>query len=80
MVQTLKFSILKSINNQHLNLVENYLRVLEIISSLNCELECKFRVGRKKKMSNLYIFTLSLTAEFMFIDSENSLLKLVDTC
>jgi hypothetical protein len=29
--------------------MKNYLRVLEVISSLNCELEFKSDVGRKQK-------------------------------
>lgn len=57
------------------NIVKNYLRVLEVISSLNCELEFKSDVGRKLKMSDLEVVALSLTAEFMSIDSENSLFK-----
>ena len=57
------------------NIVKKYLRVLEVISSLNCELEFKSGVGRKQKMSDLEIVALSLTAEFMSIDSENSLFK-----
>ena len=55
------------------NIIKNYLRVLEVISSLNCELEFKSDVGRKQKMSDLEVVALSLTAEFMSIDSENSL-------
>jgi hypothetical protein len=35
------------------NIIKNYLRVLEFISSLNCELEFKLDVGRKQKMSDL---------------------------
>ncbi len=62
-----------------INIVENYLRVLDTISSLNCELEYKSRVGRKIKIFDWQIFTLSLTAEFMSIDNENTLFKLVDT-
>jgi IS5 family transposase len=42
---------------------------------LNCELIYKSGVGRKQKMSDLEIVALSLTAEFMSIDSENSLFK-----
>jgi len=61
------------------NIVKNYLRVLEVISSLNCELEFKSVVGRKHKMSDLEVVALSLTAEFMSIDSENALFKLVTT-
>ena len=61
------------------NIVINYLRVLEVISSLNCELIYKSGVGRKQKMSDLEVVALSLTAEFMSIDSENSLFKLEKT-
>ena len=57
------------------NIVKNYFRVLEVISSLNCKLENKSDVGRKQKVSDLEVVALSLTAEFMSIDSENSLLK-----
>ena len=57
------------------NIVKNYLRVLEVISALNCELSYKSGVGRKQKMSDLEVVALSLTAEFMSIDSENSLFK-----
>lgn len=57
------------------NIVKNYFRVLEVISSLNCELEYKSDVGRKQKMSDLEVIAMSLTAEFMSIDSENSLFK-----
>ena len=55
--------------------MKNYFRVLDVISSLNCELEYKSDVGRKQKISNLEAVALSLTAEFMSIDSENSLFK-----
>ena len=57
------------------NIVKNYFRVLEVISSLNCKSENKTDVGRKQKMSDLEVVALSLTAEFMSIDSENSLFK-----
>src|SRR5690606_25229527 len=56
-------------------IVKNYFRVLEVISSLGFELKYKSGVGRKKKMADLEIVALSLTAEFMSIDSENSLFK-----
>ena len=58
-----------------LKIVKNYFRFLEVISSLNCELEYISDVGRKQKMSDLEVVALSLTAEFMSIDSENSLFK-----
>lgn len=57
------------------NIVKNYFRVLEVISSLNCKSENKTDVGRKQKMSDLEVVALNLTAEFMSIDSENSLFK-----
>jgi hypothetical protein len=57
------------------NIVKKYFRVLEVISSLNCQLEYKSDVGRKQKMSDLEVIALGLTAEFMSIDSENSLFK-----
>ena len=61
------------------NIIKNYLRVLEVLSSLNCELEFKSEVGRKQKMSDLEVVALSLTAEFMSIDSENSLFKQINS-
>ncbi len=57
------------------NIVKNYLSVLEVISSLNCELDFKSSVGRKQKMSDLEVVALSLTAEYMSIDSENYLFR-----
>ena len=57
------------------NIVKNYFKVLEVISSLNCGSFYKSGVDRKEKMSDLEIVALSLTAEFMSIDSENSLFK-----
>jgi Transposase DDE domain len=61
------------------NIVKNYLRVLEVLSSLNCDGVYKSSVGRKEKMSDLEVVALSLTAEFMSIDSENSLFKQLAT-
>lgn len=61
------------------NIVKNYFKVLEVISSLNCELNYKSGIGRREKMSDLEIVALSLTAEFMSIDSENSLFKQIST-
>jgi hypothetical protein len=37
------------------NIIKNYLRVLEVISSSNFELECKSDVVRKQKMSDLKV-------------------------
>jgi hypothetical protein len=57
------------------NIVKNYFRVLEVLSSLNFELEFKSGIGRKQKGTDLEVIALSLTAEFTSIDSENSLFK-----
>jgi len=55
------------------NIRNNYLRVLEVISSLNIEINSEIRAGRKCKMTDIEVVALSLTAEFMSIDSENYL-------
>ena len=60
------------------NIVKNYFRVLEVISSLNYDLTFKSNVGRKQKMSDLEVVALSLTSEFMSTDSENSLFKQIN--
>lgn len=60
------------------NIVKNYFKILEVIRSLNCGSELKSSVGRKDKISDIEIVALSLTAEFMSIDSENSLFKQIN--
>ncbi|MBK9224487.1 MAG: IS982 family transposase [Flavobacterium sp.] len=42
---------------------------------MNWEYEHKSKVGRKSKMSDIEVVALSLTSEYMSIDSENSLFK-----
>ncbi len=42
---------------------------------MNFELDFKSDVDRKQKMSDLQVVALSLAAEFMSINSENSLFK-----
>ena len=42
---------------------------------MNIELDFKSGIGRKPKMSDIEVVALSLIAEFMSIDSENSLFK-----
>ena len=39
---------------------------------MNIALNTEIRAGRKLKMSDLEVVALSLTSEFMSIDSENS--------
>ena len=51
----------------------NYFKILEVISSLNIVLNTENRAGRRLIMSDLGIVALSLTSEYMSIDSENSL-------
>ena len=50
----LKFSTFKLPNKltSMLNMGKIYFRVLEVISFLNFDLECKYRAGRKNKISN----------------------------
>ena len=57
------------------NIHNNYLKVLEVISSLNIESHLIHHVGRKPKMSDIEVVALSLTAEYLSIDSENDLFR-----
>ena len=59
------------------NIRNNYLKILEVISSLNIDLHTRNRDGRKAKMADIEVVALSLTAEFMSIDSENDLFRQV---
>ena len=54
-----------------LNIVKNYFKILEVISSLNIISNTEIRAGRRLKMSDLEVVALSLTSEYMSIDSEN---------
>ena len=57
------------------NIVKNYQKVLEVISSLEIPINQYVTAGRKVKMSDIEVVALSLTSEYMSIDSENSLFK-----
>ncbi len=57
------------------DIFKNYFKFLEVISSLNCNSENETDVGSKRKMSDLQVIESILTAEFIPIDSENSLFK-----
>jgi len=57
------------------NIRNNYLKVLEVINSLNIDSDSLNRIGRKPKMADIEVVALSLTAEFMSIDSENDLFR-----
>lgn len=57
------------------NIRNNYLKVLEVINSLHIDFYSPKSVGRKPKMTDIEVVALSLTAEFMSIDSENDLFR-----
>lgn len=59
------------------NIHNNYLKILEVINSLNIDSSSIGRVGRKPKMTDIEVVALSLTAEFLSIDSENDLFRRV---
>ncbi len=61
------------------NIVKNYKRILEVITSLELSLLDTIKVGRNPKMTDLEVVALGLTSEFMSIDSENSLFKQLNT-
>ena len=60
------------------NIAKNYHKVLEVLSSLNIENTHRPKVGRPPKMSDTEVIALSLTAEYMSIDSENNLFEHID--
>lgn len=62
------------------NIVNNYQRILETIQPLFQDIEQKTKVGRKPKMSDIEVVALSLTAEYMSIDSENALFERLKGC
>lgn len=55
------------------NIVKNYQKVLHTILPIYEKFEHLPRPGRKPKMTDFEVVALSLTAEYMSIDSENSL-------
>lgn len=56
------------------NLNANYGRILEVLRKISKEQLLTYQ-RRKPKMSDLELISLSLTAEFMSIDSENDLFR-----
>lgn len=57
------------------NIVNNYNKILEVINFLDVPQNQSITAGRKKKITDNEVVALSLTAEFMSIDSENSLFR-----
>lgn len=60
------------------NIATNYYKIVEVLNSLNIKSYDLAIAGRPKKMSDLEVIALSLTAEYMSIDSENNLFKKID--
>ncbi len=56
------------------NLSANYERILEILRNISKENLLAYQ-RRKSKMNDLELIALSLTAEYMGIDSENDLFR-----
>jgi hypothetical protein len=67
LIKTLILIILKSQKKATFmsNIEKECLRILEVISTLNCELQYKYGIARKSKMFNLEVFLLSLSTEFI---------------
>jgi len=56
------------------NLSANYERILEVLQKISKEQLLAYQ-RRRPKVSDLELISLSLTAEFMGIDSENDLFR-----
>ncbi len=56
------------------NLKANYERILEVLRKISKEQLLSYQ-RRQPKLSDLELISLSLTAEFMGIDSENDLFR-----
>ena len=61
------------------NIVKNYEKVLDVLNTLELPINQQVKAGRKPKMSDVEVVALSLTAEYMSIDSENSLFKQLES-
>jgi hypothetical protein len=62
------------------NIVKNYQKVLKTIEPLYRSIEKLKRPRPKPKMSDIEVVALSLTAEYMSIDSENALFERLKHC
>ena len=59
-----------------LKLVKNYNRIPNTIDFLNISLDTGI-VGRRPKMTDFQVVALSLTADYMSLDSENLLFQMI---
>ena len=58
------------------NLIANYKRILEVLRTISKENQLPYQ-RRSPKMSDLEVISLNLTAEYMGIDSETNLFRLL---
>ena len=59
------------------NILNNFQKILETILPIYQQINIPKKPGRKPKMTDIEVVALSLTAEYMSIDSENTLFKQV---
>ena len=52
------------------NIRNNYLKILDVINSLQLDLNACITAGRKQKTTDIEVVSLSLTAEFISVDCE----------
>ena len=60
------------------NIVKNYQKILHTLQPIYERIELYPKLGRKPKMSDIEVIALSFTAEYMSIDSQNSLFNQLD--
>lgn len=58
------------------NFKANYERILEVLRKISTDQQLPVQ-RRRPRMSNLEVISLSLTAEYMGIDSENNLFRIL---
>ncbi|VTP93963.1 Uncharacterised protein [Sphingobacterium daejeonense] len=61
------------------NLRANYERILEVLRKISTDRQLSMQ-RRRPAMSDLEVISLSLTAEYMGIDSENDLFRKLPSC
>ena len=57
------------------NILNNFQKILETILPIYQQINIPKKPGRKPEMTHIEVVALSLTAEYMSIDSENALFK-----
>lgn len=59
------------------NFIQNYEIILNNLQKLNVHISC-FHQIRKPKLNNIELIAMNLTAEYMSIDSECQLFRLIN--